>query len=72
LTDQPDNAPLVDPITQHVAEALAKANGEDPQRVVVRDGDPFPRKLWEFFYKPAMMHRAAYDAMRETEKDRVH
>jgi len=76
MTEPPESEapakPLIDPIVQHVAEAICRANGNDPVAVVNRAEDPYPRRMWEFFYRQAAVHVAAYQALREVERDRVH
>lgn len=62
--------PLFDPVTEHVARAVAKANGNDPERLVQHGVVMVP--VWQIFMPHAEVHRAAYEAMRSTEKDRQH
>lgn len=69
---KPETSVPWDPVVEHVARAVAKANGNDPEKLVQVEGTKLFVPIWQVFIPNAEVHRAAYEAMRETEKDKQH
>lgn len=71
MTKPVTNVPW-DPVVEHLARAIAKANDNDPDKLVKIEGTKFYVPAWQAFVPNAEVYRAAYEAMRETEKDKQH